>query len=129
MLRKGLLASAGVLALIVPEVFQAFFESLRQSEYLLLYQAGCVVWTAILAGAMVPWHKVLRRNPKARIRVEVKPGTARMGQLGMVSKATSNLLITNEGPPVNLIAHAKLTNVASGFTWAKEDAWSTSRDR
>jgi len=34
MLRKGLLASAVVLALIVPEVFQGFFESLRQSENL-----------------------------------------------------------------------------------------------
>jgi hypothetical protein len=72
---------------------------------------------------MVPWQRVLRSKSAARIKVEVDRGTARMGLLGMVPKASADLLITNDGPPIALIAHARLTNVAPGFAWASQDAW------
>jgi hypothetical protein len=122
MLRNLILATGGLLALVVPELFQDFFDGLRQSRYLWLYQAACGTWAAAFVAATVPWKRVFRRRPKARIRVESKPGTARMGPLQMLHKATADLLITNDGPPIRLVTHARLTNVAPGFTWALEDA-------
>lgn len=118
MLRNLILATGGLLALVVPELFQDCFDGLRQSRYLWLYQAACGTRAAAFVAATVPWKRVLRRRPKARIRVESKPGTARMGPLQMLHKATADLLITNDGPPIRLVTHARLTNVAPGFTWA-----------
>lgn len=73
MLKKALLASAGLLALIAPEVFEDYFAALRGSRYLWLYQLFCIAWALTIAGAMVPWSKL--RGP-ARALPERRPKVA-----------------------------------------------------
>jgi hypothetical protein len=74
-------------------------------------------------GLVGPWAYDKWWPKPARIRVGLQPGTARMGPYGLTHKPAADLLVTNDGPPINLIAKARLTNVSPGFTWAAQDVW------
>lgn len=74
MLKKALLLSAPVLALIVPEVFHGWFNALRASPRLLVYQVACALWFAGVVWAMVPWRKLAARHSR-----QSEPPLALMG--------------------------------------------------
>ena len=58
MVRKLVLASGGALALVAPEMFEQFFERLRESPYFLLYQIVTLLWTALFLLTLVPWGRL-----------------------------------------------------------------------
>jgi hypothetical protein len=86
-----------------------------------VYAPWLVTGLAVLfIGSLIPWEKWWHRS---QIGVSLLPGTARLGNFGLITMPTVDLQITNEGPSINLITKAKFTNVATGFIWEKEDAW------
>ena len=131
-MKKLILASGGVLALVLPEMFEDFFDGLRQSQYFWLYQLGTIAWTLAFLAALLPWPK---RQGKASIRVQLKSGPVRIPTVvhtpggGVIVPTTQKfkpgvvLTVLNTGVPFELVARARIVRASPDLEWDASEEW------